>query len=69
MAAGTPIAGGMKELIHLSPFWSETSGRYYGKMKSVWLVRLDDRSFCMRYGTDLLSTGEQERGPRGSNFK
>ena len=66
MAAGTPIAVGMKELIHLSPFWSETSGSEVLRQNEihVWLVGVDDGSFCIRCGTDLLSSDGQERAAR-----
>jgi hypothetical protein len=50
VATETPIAAGMKELIHLSPFWSETSGSEVLRQNEIhaWLVGVDDRSFCIR---------------------
>jgi hypothetical protein len=70
VAAGTPIAAGMKDLIRFSPFWSEAPESEILRENEihVWLVGVDDGSFCVRCGTDLLSSDEQER-PRGSNFK
>ena len=65
MGAGTPIAAGMKDLSRSNIFWPETSGSevLHENEIHVWLVRLDG-SFCMRCGTQLLSTDEQERAEK-----